>query len=86
MAPSFRSFRLFRSFPSFRPPPGLSWMIVAQLLFAGMNVCTRLGARALPWTEVAAGRFIIGALIALGIAPLPRKLPSDHRSAEHLAA
>jgi drug/metabolite transporter (DMT)-like permease len=43
-------------------------MAIAQLCFAGMNVCTRLGARALPWSEMAAGRFLIGAVIALGVA------------------
>ena len=43
-------------------------MVLAQVFFAGMNVCTRLGARDLPWSEIAAGRFFIGALIALAIA------------------
>ena len=46
---------------------GLAWMVLAQLFFAGMNVCTRLGARYLPWSEIAAARFFIGALIALAI-------------------
>jgi drug/metabolite transporter (DMT)-like permease len=43
-------------------------MALAQVFFAGMNVCTRLGARALPWSEVAAGRFLVGALMAAGLA------------------
>jgi drug/metabolite transporter (DMT)-like permease len=43
-------------------------MALAQLFFAGMNVCTRLGSRHLPWPEIAAGRFLIGALIALSLA------------------
>lgn len=43
-------------------------MVLAQVFFAGMNVCTRLGARDLPWSEIAAARFLIGALIALTIA------------------
>jgi drug/metabolite transporter (DMT)-like permease len=43
-------------------------MILAQLFFAAMNLCTRVGARALPWSEIAATRFLIGALIAAGIA------------------
>jgi drug/metabolite transporter (DMT)-like permease len=47
---------------------GLAWMVLAQVFFAGMNVCTRLGARDLPWSEIAAARFLIGALIALVIA------------------
>jgi drug/metabolite transporter (DMT)-like permease len=43
-------------------------MVLAQLFFAGMNVSTRLGARDLPWSEIAAGRFLIGALVALLLA------------------
>jgi drug/metabolite transporter (DMT)-like permease len=47
---------------------GLGWMALAQLLFAGMNVCTRLGARDVPWSEVAAVRFLVGAAIAIVVA------------------
>ena len=47
---------------------GLGWMIVAQLCFAIMNVCTRLGARHLPWPEIAAARFLIGAGVAVALA------------------
>ena len=47
---------------------GLGWMIVAQLCFAAMNVFTRLGSRHLPWPEIAAGRFLIGAGIAVALA------------------
>ena len=43
-------------------------MVLAQIFFAAMNVCTRLGARELPWSEIAAARFLVGALIALGLA------------------
>jgi drug/metabolite transporter (DMT)-like permease len=43
-------------------------MLAAQGLFAAMNVCTRLGARDLPWSEVAAARFLVGALLALALA------------------
>jgi drug/metabolite transporter (DMT)-like permease len=43
-------------------------MVLAQLFFAAMNVCTRLGARELPWSEIAAARFLVGALIALAVA------------------
>jgi drug/metabolite transporter (DMT)-like permease len=49
---------------------GLGWMVLAQVFFAGMNVCTRLGARELPWSEIAAGRFLIGVLLAVAIARL----------------
>jgi drug/metabolite transporter (DMT)-like permease len=43
-------------------------MVLAQVFFAGMNVCTRLGARTQPWSEIAAARFLVGALIAVGVA------------------
>lgn len=43
-------------------------MVLAQLCFAGMNVCTRLGAAHLPWAEIAAARFLIGAAIAVALA------------------
>jgi drug/metabolite transporter (DMT)-like permease len=43
-------------------------MVLAQVFFAGMNVCTRMGARELPWSEVATGRFILGALLAATVA------------------
>ncbi|MGH7702105.1 MAG: DMT family transporter [Gemmatimonadales bacterium] len=44
------------------------WMILAQLFFAGMNLTTRLGAHALPWSEIAAVRFLVGALVAVVVA------------------
>jgi drug/metabolite transporter (DMT)-like permease len=47
---------------------GLGWMIVAQLCFAAMNVFTRLGSRHVPWPEIAAARFLIGATIAVALA------------------
>ncbi len=43
-------------------------MLLAQLCFAAMNVFTRLGSRHLPWPEIAAARFLVGALIAVGLA------------------
>jgi drug/metabolite transporter (DMT)-like permease len=43
-------------------------MVLAQLCFAAMNVCTRLGAAHLPWAEIAAARFFIGAVVAVGLA------------------
>jgi len=43
-------------------------MVLAQLCFAAMNVFTRLGSRHLPWPEIAAARFLVGALIAVGLA------------------
>jgi drug/metabolite transporter (DMT)-like permease len=43
-------------------------MVLAQVCFAVMNVCTRLGARELAWSEIAAARFLVGALIAAGLA------------------
>jgi drug/metabolite transporter (DMT)-like permease len=43
-------------------------MVVAQLCFAAMNVFTRLGSRHVPWPEIAAARFLVGALVAVGLA------------------
>ncbi len=43
-------------------------MMLAQAFFALMNVCTRLGARELPWAEIAAVRFLVGAILAAGLA------------------
>lgn len=66
-----------------RVSAGLGWMMLAQLCFAVMNVSTRLGAAHLPWPEIAAGRFLIGALIAigLGVARGSPLRPSDPRGA-----
>ena len=54
--------------PGPHPLAGLGWMVLAQLCFAAMNVFTRLGSRHLPWPEMAAARFLVGALIAMGLA------------------
>lgn len=54
--------------PSPHPALGLGWMVVAQGCFAWMNVCTRYGSRHLPWPEIAAVRFLVGALIAAALA------------------
>jgi len=47
---------------------GLGWMVLAQVCFAAMNVCTRQGSSHLPWAEIAAGRFLVGALLAVAVA------------------
>ncbi len=47
---------------------GVWWMLLAQALFAMMNIGTRLGARHLPWSEVAFGRFAVGLAIASAVA------------------
>ena len=47
---------------------GVWWMLLAQALFALMNIGTRLGARHLPWSEVAFGRFAVGVVIAGAVA------------------
>jgi drug/metabolite transporter (DMT)-like permease len=39
-------------------------MTVAQLAFAGMAVGARIGGRSVPWQEVCASRFLVGALTA----------------------
>ncbi|HEY7636434.1 MAG TPA: DMT family transporter [Gemmatimonadales bacterium] len=47
---------------------GLGWMVLAQFLFAAMNICTRLGSFRVPWAQVACARFLVGALLAGGVA------------------
>src|SRR4051812_48808588 len=48
-------------------------MVLAQGCFAWMNVCTRLGARHLPWAEIAAVRFLVGAVLAIAVAGVARR-------------
>ncbi|HVQ46820.1 MAG TPA: DMT family transporter [Gemmatimonadales bacterium] len=60
-------YRSLRSIQSLRLSSGLAWMALAQLCFAGMNICTRLGARSLSWAEVASARFLVGGIIAAGL-------------------
>lgn len=43
-------------------------MVLAQLGFASMNLFSRLGGQELPFSEVAAARFGVGALVAITIA------------------
>ena len=43
-------------------------MLAAQLLFAAMGVGARIGARGVPWQEVCASRFLVGALCAYAVA------------------
>lgn len=64
---------------------GLRWMVLAQICFAGMNVCTRFGARHVPWPEIAAVRFLVGALLAAAVgAAAGRSLRiTDRRGAWH---
>jgi drug/metabolite transporter (DMT)-like permease len=60
---------MMRPFPAFPSLPlALRWMLLAQASFAGMNLCTRLGGRDLPWAEVGAARFLVGALMAGALA------------------
>ena len=55
------------------------WMLLAQVFFAGMNLCTRLGGRDLPWAEVGAARFLVGALMAGALAWYQGVSLADHR-------
>ncbi|MEI7891700.1 MAG: DMT family transporter [Myxococcales bacterium] len=51
------------------PLRGALWMTGAQVLFAVMALAARLGGTAkIPWQEVAASRFLIGALTAFVVA------------------
>ena len=47
---------------------GLGWMLLAQVCFAAMNVSARLAGGDVPWPEVASARFLVGAVLAWGIA------------------
>ena len=47
---------------------GLGWMLLAQVCFATMNVSARLAGSGVPWPEVASARFLVGAVLAWGIA------------------
>src|SRR4051812_22937996 len=65
--PLRHSHRLLGSFRSRRLSSGLAWMALAQLFFAGMNICTRLGTRSLSWAEVASARFLVAGIMAAGL-------------------
>ncbi len=54
--------------PSGHHLAGLGWMLLAQVCFAVMNVSARLAGGDLPWPEVAAARFLVGALLAIVVA------------------
>jgi drug/metabolite transporter (DMT)-like permease len=47
---------------------GLLWMLLATALFSLMTLCVRVAARHVPWSEVAAARAGVGALVTLGVA------------------
>lgn len=47
---------------------GVFWILVAEAFFAVMRVSTRVGAARLPWAEVAAGRFLGGAVVVALVA------------------
>jgi len=44
------------------------WMALAQSLFSVMSIGARLGGSGVPWQEVAASRFFVGALTAYAVA------------------
>jgi hypothetical protein len=54
------------------PIAGVLWMVLAQSLFAAMNVLARLSSARVPWPEVAASRTLVGAATALGVAFMRR--------------
>lgn len=51
-----------------RSPSGLSWILLAESLFALMRVTTRVNAGALPWPAVAAVRFLGGGIVVALVA------------------
>jgi drug/metabolite transporter (DMT)-like permease len=44
---------------------GVFWLLVSELCYAVMRVATRAGAADLPWAEIAAARFLGGAVVAV---------------------
>ncbi len=44
---------------------GILWLLFSEVCYAIMRVSTRAGAADLPWAEIAAARFIGGAVVAL---------------------
>jgi drug/metabolite transporter (DMT)-like permease len=46
----------------------MAWMALAQFLFALMGIGARVGGRDLPWQEVGATRFLVGAMTAFVVA------------------
>jgi drug/metabolite transporter (DMT)-like permease len=51
-----------------RPLAAAAWMTAAQVAFAGMAVGARVGGSGVPWQEVCASRFLVGALTAYVVA------------------
>jgi drug/metabolite transporter (DMT)-like permease len=56
--------------PKLRPVAAAAWMMLAQSLFGVMSVGARLGGREVPWQEIAASRFLVGATTAFVVARL----------------
>jgi drug/metabolite transporter (DMT)-like permease len=54
--------------PSGSPLAAAAWMTLAQLAFAGMAVGARVGGGGVPWQEVCASRFVVGAFTAYAAA------------------
>src|SRR5260370_37710601 len=50
------------------PLAAAAWMTAAQVAFAGMAVGARVGGAGVPWQEVCACRFLVGALTAYAVA------------------
>jgi drug/metabolite transporter (DMT)-like permease len=50
------------------PARAVAWMLVAQILFSLMGIGARIGGRDIPWQEVGASRFVVGALTAYAVA------------------
>jgi drug/metabolite transporter (DMT)-like permease len=62
---------------------GIFWLLASEACYAVMRVATRAGAGDLPWAEIAAARFIGGALVAV-LAARTRGIPlrvGDQRNA-----
>ena len=51
-----------------QPTRAMAWMALAQFLFALMGIGARIGGRDIPWQEVGATRFFVGAVTAIAVA------------------
>ena len=67
-----------------RPIAAALWMTAAQALFAVMSIGARFGGQGVPWQEVAASRFFVGALAALAVALIRRTSLRVRRHKEQL--
>lgn len=62
---------------------GVFWLLLSEACYTAMRIATRAGAAELPWAEIAAARFLGGALVAIVSARMNGKslVVSDQKNA-----